>query len=122
PLTLPVYLVPPTVKLISSPRSLPSPIGLLPRVPLSVWNCWVKVSVFPPSFHAPSTLAGTIHKCAVHQLVQSPPMVSDWSGCQLSIVNEFETMRVPGAMFRMVGRSRRLIEGSRNSVMTCAFE
>ena len=31
-------------------------------------------------------------------------------------------MRVPGFMLRIVGRSRRLIDGSRNIVMTCAFE
>ena len=38
------------------------------------------------------------------------------------MVNEFDTMRVPGFRSRIFGRSFMLIDGSRNIVMTCAFE
>ena len=34
----------------------------------------------------------------------------------------FDTMRVPGFMSRIFGRSRRLMSGSRNIVITVAFE
>ena len=69
----------------------------------------------------PATLAGTIQRWAVHQLVHSG-ILSLWSGCQPSIVNEFDTTRVPGVMARIAGRSFMLIWGSRNMVITCAFE
>ena len=55
-----------------------------------------------PSCHVPSTLAGTIHSSAVHQLTQSPEIVSVWSACQSSIVNVLDTMRVPGFMLRIL--------------------
>ena len=70
----------------------------------------------------PSTLAGTIHSSAVHQLTQSPVTVSVWSACQSSMVKVLATMRVPGFMSRIFGRSFMLIDGSRNSVTTLASE
>ena len=53
----------------------------------------------------------------------SPRVTCDVSSaCQSSIVKVFDTTRVPGFISRILGRSRRLIEGSRNIVTTCAFE
>ena len=54
--------------------------------------------------------------------MQSSVTVSVSSACQSSIVNELDTMRVPGFRSRIFGRSFMLIDGSRNMVMTCAFE
>ena len=54
--------------------------------------------------------------------MQSPATVAVWSGSQSSIVNVFDTMRVPGLRSRIFGRSRRLMSGSRNIVITVACE
>ena len=45
-----------------------------------------------------------------------------WSGVQSPMSNEFDTTRVPGFRSRIFGRSRRLMSGSRNRVITVALE
>jgi len=72
--------------------------------------------------HVPPTFAGTIQRSAVHQLVQSCSIRCVSSASQSSIVNVFDTIRVPGLRSSSFGRSFMLIDGSRNIVMTCAFE
>ena len=74
-------------------------------------------------FHVPATFAGTIQNSAVHQLLEQPSVtVAVSSACQSSMVNVLETMRVPGFRSRIFGRSFRLIDGSRNIVITLAFD
>src|SRR4030095_2852170 len=63
-----------------------------------------------------------IHSSAVHQLTQGLGTENDSSGSHSSIVNVFETTRVPGCRFSSVGRSCRLMLGNRNIVMTVAFD
>ena len=59
----------------------------------------------------------------MHQLLEQPSVtVAVSSACQSSIVNVFDTMRVPGFRSRIFGRSFRLIDGSRNIVITFAFD
>src|SRR5215204_2278582 len=86
PATLPVYCTPPAVNEISSPCSFPSAICVLPIDPVNVWNCCVSFSSPCGVVHVPSTLAGTIHSSAVHQLVQSSVTFSVWSASQSSMV------------------------------------
>src|SRR5262245_5445616 len=124
PLTRPVYCEPPAVKLILSPFSLPE-IGVvtLPflSVPVIILKVCLRFSSPCGSFHVPPTFAGTIQRCAVHQWSQ-PLAVAVSSAFQSSMSKEFDTMRVPGLRSRIFGRSFVLILGSRNMVMTCAWE
>src|SRR5262245_47786226 len=46
PFTLPAYLVPPTLNVISSPRSLPPLIAVEPSVPSTFWNVCFSVRAF----------------------------------------------------------------------------
>src|SRR6185436_5984476 len=83
------------------------------------------VSVSAPFgvFHVPATLAGTTQNNAVHQLLEQPSVtVAVSSACQSSIVKVLVAMRVPGLRSRIFGRSFMLIEGSRNIVITSAFD
>src|SRR5690349_2619617 len=112
------YLVAPAVKVNSLPRSLPFAIGVAPRLPVTFWNVCVSFSAPAGVFQVPFTLAGTIHRSAVHQLVQSFSIACVSSASQSSIVKELETMRVPGRRLRSFGRSVMLMLGSRNIVMT----
>src|SRR5688572_1180470 len=121
PLTRPVYFTPPASKLMSAPRSFPFEIAWLPTVPVKFWNFWLIVTVLLASDQAPSTLAGTIQRCAEHHDWQFSTFTVS-SASQSSIVNVFVTMRVPGAMSRICGRRRMLMLGSRNIVTTFAFE
>ena len=75
----------------------------------------------PRIVQVPCTLAGTIHSNAVHQLGQFSLMVVVSSASQSSMVKELETMRVPGLRSRILGRSCRLMRGSRNIVITVAL-
>src|SRR5690606_16544452 len=69
PFTVPAYSVPPAVKVISLPLSLPSVIGVttLPRriEPVKVWNVCFSVMVSRPMRQRPSIRAGTIHNSAL---------------------------------------------------------
>src|SRR5688572_5789120 len=96
PSTTPVHFWVPAVSVISLPRRRPC-TAWLPSVPESIWKFCVSVSAPLGVFHVPSTFAGTIQKSAVHQLLEQPSVtVAVSSACQSSIVNVFETMRVPG--------------------------
>ncbi len=117
-----MYWAPPAVKLMSLPRILPLAICVDPSEPDSIWNSCLSVSSPCGRRHVPATFAGTIQRSAVHQLEQSPPTVAVSSGVHSSIVNVFDTMRVPGLRSRIFGRSLRLICGSRNIVITVACE
>src|ERR671912_1656130 len=122
PSTVPAYFVVPAVKEISLPRSRPW-TAWLPSVPESIWKFCVSVRAPLGVFHVPATFAGTTQNRAVHQLLEQPSViVVVSSACQSSIVKVFEAMRVPGFMSSSFGRSFMLIEGSRNIVMTSAFE
>src|SRR5918993_6071854 len=122
PSTVPAYFVVPAVKEISLPRSRPW-IAWLPSVPDSIWKFCVSVSAPLGVFQVPATFAGTTQKSAVHQLLEQPSVtVVVSSACQSSIVKVFDTMRVPGLRSRIFGRSFMLIDGSRNMVITSAFE
>jgi hypothetical protein len=46
PFTLPVYLVPPALNVISSPRSLPPLMAVEPSVPSTFWNVCFSVRAF----------------------------------------------------------------------------
>jgi hypothetical protein len=66
PLTRPLYLAPPTLKLIPSPLNLPSVTGTEAAsdlsVPEKVWNVCLSVTSPWGSLHVPSTFAGTIQR------------------------------------------------------------
>ena len=57
----------------------------------------------------------------MHQLLQ-PSTLAVSSGFQSSMSKEFATMRVPGLRSRIFGRSFMLILGSKNIVITVAWE
>jgi len=90
--------------------------------PLTIWNSCVSVTSACAGRQVPAAFAGTIHRYAVHYVVQSSLTVTVSSAARSPIVTEFDTMRVPGFMSRIFGRSLRLMFGSRNIVMTVAFE
>ena len=69
----------------------------------------------------PATLAGTTHNIALHHDVQASDVASA-SDCQSPMSNVFDTIRVPGFSSSRDGRSLRLMFGSRNSVITVAFD
>src|SRR5262245_29520685 len=106
PVTRPAYSVDPTVKLIKSPRSFPltgvdAPFAV--NVPEIIWNSCFSASSPCGSFQVPSTFAGTIHNSDVHQLTQSPAIVSLSSAAQPSGANVLPTIRVPGLSARNLG-------------------
>src|SRR5262245_44680848 len=75
PSTLPAYFMLSAVSVISSPLRRPVTFAD-PSVPVSIWKFCLRVNALLPSCHVPSTCAGTIQRSAVHQLTQSPLMVS----------------------------------------------
>src|SRR5207237_6010175 len=74
------------------------------------------------SRHVPPAFAGTIQSMAVHQLKQFSVIELVSSGFQSPIVKVFDTIRVPGFRSRILGRSFRLMSGSRHIVITVACE
>ncbi len=110
---------------MSSPRTLPL-IGTvrspLVSVPESIWNDCLSVRSPCGSLYWPATRAGTIQKSAVHHEPSQLSTACFTSGCQSPIEKVLDAMRVPGLSPRSFGRSFRLMSGSRNMVMTVAFE
>jgi hypothetical protein len=78
PSTMPAYFVEPAVKVISAPFKRPC-TAWLPSVPEMIWNVCVSFSSPLGVDHVPSTLAGTIQKSAVHQLLEQPSLMVDVS-------------------------------------------
>ena len=70
----------------------------------------------------PAALAGTIQSNEVHQLTQSPLIVSVSSAAQPSGAKVLPTIRDPGLSARNFGVSLLRLWGSRNSASTVALE
>src|SRR5262245_26337562 len=79
--------------------------------PEIVWNSCLRLSSPSLRCQFPATFAGTIHNNAVQYVVQFSLTVTLWSAFHSPIVNELDTMRVPGFRSRILGRSLRLISG-----------
>src|SRR5438093_8353948 len=122
--TRPVYCAPAAVNAISSPRIFPSVMVVvfppMASVPENSWKVWLSRSSPCPRRHVPAIFAGTIQSRAVHQLRQLSVTELVSSAFQSPIVNVLETTRVPGLRSRILGRSLKLMSGSRNMVMTLA--
>ena len=92
------------------------------KVPSTIWNFWVSAITPSPTCQRPSTFAGMMNRCEVHQLSQPSVIVCVSSGVQSLIQKVLATMRVPGGSARNFAASFSRLLGSRKSASTVAFE